>query len=83
MTTEIVHVKRDDLRRLLDVLCDAQDALKDWAAFGKIAPNDELLLDLKRLEGGEALVRHVMAVSVVEEFHGPFCSRCGRLRDAN
>lgn len=80
--TEVVQVKRDDLRYLLDILCDAQDALKDWAAFGKIAPNDELSRDLKCLEDGEALVRHVMAVNVVEEFNGPFCAACGRLRDA-
>jgi len=62
--TEVVQVKRDDLRYLLDVLRDAQDAL-----------------DLKSLEDGEALLRHVMAVSVLEEFHGPFCAACGRLRD--
>jgi hypothetical protein len=81
--TDVVHVKRDDLRRLVTVLVDAQDALEDWAAFGKVvAPNDDLARDLKRLEDGEALVRHVMAVNVVEEFNGPFCAACGRLRDA-
>lgn len=74
--TEVVQVKRDDLRHLLDVLRDAQDVLVDLYAVNKTEYSC-----LKRLEDGEALVRHVMSTNLAEEFNGPFCAACGRLRN--